>query len=273
MSCKLMIAALLTVVLIVALTTSIGRAEDTKKVLLLGQKRDHPAGSHEYVPGLNVLAKSLQGVPGLELSIHDADEPWPEGPELIAGADAIVMFLGQGSRWEQLDPRRLKALQQLAARGGGIVGIHWAIGGKDAKYIPIHLQLMGGCHGGPDRKYIVTKTPIDVNVVLPRHPITTGVGDFRVKEEFYYRLKFAKQGTVRSLLTAQIEGNTETAAWAFERPDGGRSFGFGCMHYHSSWGLVPCRRLIAQGLLWTLKLPIPKDGLPVEITEEDLKLE
>jgi hypothetical protein len=32
------------------------------------------------------------------------------------------------------------------------------------------------------------------------------------------------------------------------------------------------RRLVAQGVLWTMKLPISKDGLPVEVTEDELKL-
>jgi hypothetical protein len=29
---------------------------------------------------------------------------------------------------------------------------------------------------------------------------------------------------------------------------------------------------VAQGVLWTLKKPIPKDGLPVEVAKEDLEL-
>ena len=256
--------------LLVLLTAALCPADGPKRVLLLGQKRDHPPETHEYMAGLRVLAKSLEGVPGLELSIHNADEPWPEGPELLKDADAVVMYLGQGARWEQTDPKRLAALRALTARGGGIVGLHWAIGGKDAQYIPIHLELMGGCHGGPDRKYVVTET--DVKVVDRRHPITRGIGDFRLDDEYYYRLKFARRGTVQPLLQAIIDGKPETAAWAFERPDGGRSFGFCGMHYHKNWRLEPCRRLIAQGLLWTLKMPVPEQGLPVKVDEADLKL-
>jgi type 1 glutamine amidotransferase len=256
--------------LLVLLTASLGLAEKPKKVLLLGQKRDHPPKSHEYMAGLHVLKQSLKGVDGLKLSIHKADEPWTEGPELLNDADGVVLFLGQGARWEQADPRRLEALQQLAARGGAIVGVHWAIGAKDAKYIPRHLELMGGCHGGPDRKYTFVET--DVKVVDRRHPITFGIRDFRLEDEYYYRLKFAKNGTIQPLIHAVIDGQPETVAWAFERPDGGRSFGFSGMHYHRNWGIPACRRLIAQGLLWTLKMPVPKEGLAVEISEEDLKL-
>ena len=266
MSWKSIVAALL----LVLSTGSFGLAEKPKKVLLLGDKGSHGPGSHEHMPGLRILAKCLQGVPGLEVSLHQADGDWPEGPRLLKDADGIVLFLDEGSRWEQATPERQEALRALRDRGGGVVCIHWAIGGKDAKYIPFHLALLGGCHGGPDRKYVVTET--DLKVVDRQHPITSGVEDLRVKEEFYYQLKFADKGTIQPLLKATIDGRPETAAWAFERPGGGRSFGFCCMHYHDSWKIPACRRLIAQGLLWTLKMPVPEEGLPVKVTEEDLKL-
>jgi hypothetical protein len=61
-------------------------------------------------------------------------------------------------------------------------------------------------------------------------------------------------------------------AWCWERPDRGRSFGFSGLHFHDNWRLTEYRRLVAQGVLWTLKKPIPKEGLPVTVTDEDLKL-
>ena len=258
--------ALVTFAFLLASIPSWAAAADApKRVLLLGTKRDHPPGCHEYMTGLNVLAATLKKVPGLDVQVLAADEPWPEGPELIKKADAVVLNLGQGARWEQVDPKRYEALKDLAARGGAIVGIHWAIGAKDAQYIEGHLALMGGCHGGPDRKYILTET--DVQVSKPRHPIARGIDDFRLDDEYYYRLKFAKQGTVTPVLAAVIDGRPETVAWTFERPDGGRSFGFSGMHYHANWKRPELRRLLAQAVLWTLKLPIPEKGLSVDVPD------
>jgi type 1 glutamine amidotransferase len=261
---------MLTWLLVCVLVTPITAADKAKTVLLLGQKRDHPPGTHEYMSGLHVLAKCLQGVPELKATIINVDGPWPEGPQRIAGADGIVQYLGEGGRWMQEDAKRQEAIKQLVARGGAVVGLHWAIGAKDAQYIPLHLQWMGGMHGGPDRKYIVGEAQVDV--ANPEHPILRGVEGVRLNDEFYYRLKFSKSGTVTPLLKVQIEGSPETCAWAFERPDGGRSFGFGCMHDHGNWRITACRRLIAQGVLWTLKLPIPPEGLAVQVTEDDLKI-
>jgi hypothetical protein len=242
------------------------------KLLLVGQKPDgHPITTHEYVAGLKVLAKCLKDVPGVEIQNVRADDPWKEGPELIDRADGVVLFLSEGARWMNHDPKRHAALARLAARGGGLAVLHWGMGTKDAANIDACVQLLGGCHGGPDRKYKVLET--DAIMADPKHPILSGSKDFRVRDEFYYHLKFAgPEGSITPLLKVTIDGQPETVAWCWERPDGGRSFGFSGLHFHENWRLQPYRRLVAQGVLWTLKRPIPKEGLPVEVTDEDLKL-
>jgi hypothetical protein len=256
---------------LLVLTASVQAAEP-RKLLLVGQGPDgHPATTHEYVAGLKVLEKCLKGVPGIEVMSLRADEPWKEGPELLARADGVVLFLAEGARWMEHDPKRKEALLKVAARGGSIVALHWAMGTKDAGPIENCVALLGGCHGGPDRKYKVLET--DAHIVDAKHPIATGLRDFRVKDEFYYQLKFAKpEGSVKPILQVAIDGKKETVAWAWERPDGGRSFGFSGLHFHDNWRLVEYRRLVAQGVLWSMKLPIPRDGLPVEVTDADLKL-
>lgn len=268
---------LLALVLCVALLGPQLRAEAPApiKLLLVGSGPDgHPAQTHEYMAGLKVLAKCLKDVPGLEIMTVRADDPWKEGPELLARADGVVLFLSEGARWMNHDPKRREALGRVAARGGGIVALHWAMGTKDAENIDGCLRLLGGCHGGPDRKYKVLET--DAAVADPRHLVATGIKDFRVKDEFYYRLKFVKaekaDKAVHPILRVTIDGRPETVAWCWERPDGGRSFGFSGLHFHDNWRLPAYRRLVAQGVLWSLKKPIPADGQPVEVADEDLRL-
>ena len=58
----------------------------------------------------------------------------------------------------------------------------------------------------------------------------------------------------------------------FQRPDKGRSFGFSGLHFHKNWQHEPYRRMVSQGIVWTLKLPVPPAGLNVEVTADDLKL-
>src|SRR5260221_9678429 len=163
-------------------------AETPNKLLLVGQGPDgHPPQTHEYVAGLRILKKCLDPVAGLDIVSVRADEPWKEGPELIERADSVVLFLCEGAKWAQADPKRSEALNRLAKRGGGVVGLHWGMGTKDTANIAGFLNLVGGCHGGPDRKDAVVETDVQPNA---KHEIAAGIAPFKIRDEFYYRLKF-----------------------------------------------------------------------------------
>jgi trehalose utilization protein len=245
----------------------------TRQLLLLGQGPDgHPAATHEYLAGLRILEKCLKRTPELKVVFERADEPWERGPALLEQADGVVIFLAEGAKWVQNDPRRHDALAKLAARGGGLVALHWGIGTKESKPIEPYLKLLGGCHGGPDRRYQVLETTL--RPAEPRHPIATAIAATRVRDEFYYRLKFIEPaGQVQPVLTVPIEGREETVAWAWQRPDGGRSFGFSGLHFHDNWQLPAYRRLVVQATLWTMNVPIPADGADVDLGEADLRLD
>ena len=86
----------------------------------------------------------------------------------------------------QTDADRFAALKRLATRQGAIIALHWSIGAHEAQYIPGQLALLGGTRGGPQRKYKVIEN--DVHLAEAHHPIVRGLHDFRIKDEFYYRL-------------------------------------------------------------------------------------
>ena len=94
-----------------------GDTQKAKRLLLIGQGPDgHPPSTHEYMAGVRVLEKLLAPVQGLQTTVVNADEPWPEGPALIDQADGVVMFVTQGARWIQNDPKRQAALKRVAQR-------------------------------------------------------------------------------------------------------------------------------------------------------------
>ena len=68
--------------------------------------------------GPRVLARCLAPVRGLEVTSVRADGPWKEGPELIDPAEGVVLYLAEGAKWLQDDPKRHEALARLAKRGG-----------------------------------------------------------------------------------------------------------------------------------------------------------
>jgi hypothetical protein len=59
-------------------------------------------------------------------------------------------------------------------------------------------------------------------------------------------------------------------AWTFDRPSGGRSFGFTGLHYHDNWGNPDFRRLIVNAVLWTAHMNVPAGGAPVAMVPQDL---
>lgn len=247
-------------------------AADERRVLLLHQGPDgHPPQTHEYRVGARVLAECLERIQSVEVEQVNADEPWDDGPELLKSADCAVLYLAEGAKWASADPRRRDAFARLASRGGGLVCLHWGMGTRTAEPIEPFVALFGGCHGGPDRKYAVVETQL--SVASPDHPITRGVSDLTARDEFYYRLKFAKPAdAVTPILRAVIDSQPETVAWAFERPDGGRSFGFSGLHFHDNWRREEYRRVVAQGVLWTVNKLVPNDGLDVSVDAATLEI-
>lgn len=268
-------------------------AGETHSLLLIYQGPDgHPASTHEYKAGLRVLEGCLQGIPNLEIQSVAGNGDWAQGPEILAEADAAVLFVSQGAKWIADHPRLQDAFSQLAQRGGGLGALHWATGTKSAEPIAGFVYLFGGCHGGPDRKYTVVET--DFAPATPGHVILRGVEPLRVSDEFYYRLKFPLRTStddgdegksygqasdeqlaavgIQPLIKVDIGGDPYTVAWAWERPDGGRSFGFTGLHFHKNWQLDSYRRLVAQATLWSLGLPIPAGGIDVAVSQELLSL-
>src|SRR5436305_838523 len=55
-------------------------AGEPKTLLLVGQGPDgHPRTTHEYMAGIEQLAKLLEATPNLKIRLAKADEPWSEG--------------------------------------------------------------------------------------------------------------------------------------------------------------------------------------------------
>src|SRR5260370_13880157 len=120
-------------------------ADPPRKVLLLYQGPDgHPPQTHEYEQGMKILHQLLQKVPELETTLVRADEPWKDGPALLAKADGAVLFLSEGASWLSRDKQRLEAFADPAKRRGGLVGTYWAMDTNDAAHIqPVAVQFRG----------------------------------------------------------------------------------------------------------------------------------
>jgi hypothetical protein len=130
---------------------------------------------------------------------------------------------------------------------------------------------------------------------LPSHSITRGVKPFTIDDEWYFHIRFPEgMKGVTPILSAVAppstmsrpngphEGNPavhqavergepQTVAWACERADGGRGFGFTGAHFHRNWGDDNFRRLVLNAILWTAKMDVPAEGVQSRVTGEDLE--
>ena len=120
---------------------------------------------------------------------------------------------------------------------------------------------------------------------MPDHPITRGVGPFSIQDEWYYNIRFEPEMKgITPILKATPPDNTrgtpeakkhpgreEILAWAYDRANGGRSFGFTGAHFHKNWGDPNFRRLVLNAILWTARVDVPSDGAKVDFDAKDLE--
>jgi len=66
-------------------------------------------------------------------------------------------------------------------------------------------------------------------------------------------------------------GEVQHVAWACERADGGRGFGFTGAHFNKNWGDDNFRKIVLNAILWTAKAEVPADGVQSTVTKEELE--
>jgi type 1 glutamine amidotransferase len=74
------------------------------------------------------------------------------------------------------------------------------------------------------------------------------------------------------VMAAVSAGKKQHVAWAYERPDGGRGFGFTGGHFHQNWQQDDFRKTVLNAIVWTAKGDVPVDGVPSR-TPSDAELE
>jgi peptidyl-prolyl cis-trans isomerase B (cyclophilin B) len=257
--------------LTIALTLTLGGmavAADapTTKIVLIGQGGLANRGQNEYMADLQILAKCLQQTPGVKAVVS---EGWPEKQEDLKDAKALVLAVDNGGK-VLLDPKRREQVDRMLKSGIGLTAIHKAIIADVGMVGERYREILGGWANRQFAAALVQAA--DVTVSDPKHPVCNGIKDFTLREDYHLKLKFAKEAT--PVLSTKIFGRDFPVAWVYERPDAGkgRSFGFVSGRFHESYKDETLRRVLTNGILWTARVAVPKDGAKVAVTQEDLKL-
>ncbi|MBI5774558.1 MAG: ThuA domain-containing protein [Verrucomicrobia bacterium] len=260
-----------------------------KKIIFIAGKPSHGPLAHEHRAGALLLAKCLQGFPGVVTEVHT--NGWVADEKVFEGAAAVIIYSDGGGGHPLLKENHLETIGALMKRGVGLACLHYATEPTPDKGEKEFLAWLGGAFSP---NWSVNPHWDADFTTLPKHPITRGVKPFKTNDEWYFHLRWADgMKGVTPILTAiapestmsrpdgHHSGNPAVRAsvakqepqhvgWAMERADGGRGFGFTGGHNHLGWKDENQRRLVLNAILWVAKAEVPKNGVPSKVTDEDL---
>ena len=288
------------VILGAAIFASLPVGGQTKRIVLIAGRPSHPPGMHEFRAGSLLLQKALSGVQGIKVDVYDMG--WPakmvdgarvDDSAALDTADAVLIYADGGKGHPAIQGERLKVIEALAAKGVGLGFAHYGVEVPTGVPGDALHRLIGGFY---EDRFSVNPMWTPSFQKMPNHPVTRGVGPFATLDEWYFNMRWAADPTVKSRITPILvdtpsddvrdgpyvsprgpyehvvadKGKVETMMWVYERPDGGRGFGFTGGHTHANWGDPNQRRVMLNALLWMAKVDVPKGGVVDKITAEDL---
>ena len=258
--------------------------EEKTRVEFLAGEASHGQATHAHHASLSYLAETLQkNVEGVRTDVHQG---WPDDRSVLQRADALVISSDAG----KLIQNNIEQFRKLVDAGTGIACIHYTLDVQKEPVVEAMLKAIGGYY---KQHWSVNPMWTADFTELPDHPITRGVEPFKVRDEWYFHMKFRKDMEgVTPILTAippdkaregpdgphssnphvrSRKGMPEHLAWAARRPGGGRGFGFTGLHTH--WKLVHenYRTVLLNAFLWIAGEEVPEGGVPSrDITRRDL---
>lgn len=272
-----------------------------KRIILIAGRPSHPPGMHEFRAGCLLFQKALRNVPGLRVEVHDMGWPSREGEDgrvddngVFEGADAVLIYADGGKGHPGIQRDRLALLHALATRGVGLGFAHYGVEVPAGAPGDAMHDLIGGFY---EHLYSVNPMWSPDFKTLPDHPVTRGVQAFSTHDEWYFNMRWTPDAGAKARITPILvaapsdevrrgpyvhprgpydhivadSGREETMMWVYERPDGGRGFGFTGGHTHAHWGDPNQRRVMLNALLWIAKAEVPVGGVRDHITDHDLK--
>jgi hypothetical protein len=273
----------------VASVSLVRAAEVPKKLVLIGGTMSHGPGDHEFNAGVKLLAKCLEKVDGLKVVV--VNNGYPKDDTVLDHADGILCYADGGAGHPFLKGKNLERIGGLMKKGVGLMCAHYGVEVPKDVGANEFRDWIGGCY---EHQFSCNPMWSPEYKEFPQHPICRGVKPFRIRDEWYFNMRFRdKMEGVTPILTAtpseqvrngpyvypkgpykhiqEAKGNPEHMMWAVERADGGRGVGFTGGHFHANWKDDNFRKVVLNALLWICKLDVPKGGVESSVSDEDIK--
>ena len=249
-------------------------ADDKKQIVFVHGKASHGYGGHAYGPAFRMLARILnEKIPAVNALVLQDDQDL--GP--LDKADAIMLGSDGGALVKKLAAR----LEPLMNKGVGLGCIHYTVDPAKPEAVKNLIAWIGGSY---ERHWSVNPHWDADFKTFPDHPVANGLKPFKVRDEWYYHMRFAEgmKGVTPILSAVPPEktrqgkdgahsgnptvrartGMPEVVAWVYERPGGGRGFGFTGMHTHWTWAQDSFRKSVLNALVWIAGAEVPSGGVP-----------
>ena len=251
----------------------------------------HRREPHQYRNTNLLLARALNESKLPMRGILVPNDGYPKDPTILDIADVIVVFSTGHTNHPLV--QRLADFEEVMKRGVGLVLLHWSTEPAAPLYATAastkrhpsedkFLEWMGG-YCDPTWSVNPHWTPSFKPVA---HSIWNGVKEFTTRDEWYYHMRFRENlegvtpilsalpptSTLRrkdgpregnpEVRAAVARGETQHVAWAYQRPNGGRGFGWTGAHYFTNWQQREYRTIMLNAIVWAAHLEVPANGVP-----------
>jgi hypothetical protein len=219
-----------------------------------------PGNIHQHSATAQLLADLLKEAhPTPPVPTVILDEEKARAPGALDTARSVVLLGEEGAEHLLVNSSLCANVAKLVARQGGLVLIHGSAAPPDNLVADVRAWAGGVMHSEGDT--MAVNWPAGFGR-LPEHPVLEGFNPFSVDDRWMPAARSRSAPNVTILLEsdppeyARVAGETnpQAMAWAYERPNGGRSFVFGGGHFFLTYRDENVRRVLTQAILWTAKI-------------------
>jgi hypothetical protein len=263
-------------------------AKDVRKIVFVADTEPHGGrGNHEFLAAAIYFARTINANYPKAWCVVYTKAKWPKD---LKHADAVIVLLNHGGTAVN------EAVKDAVGHGAGFMAVHYGVEVNKGEQGEQYLKWLGG-YFEPYWSVNPWWTP-DFKE-LPRHEVTRGVKPFAINDEWYYHMRFVPEMKgVTAILSAEAPvktvtdrwkegdkpnshagnpdvladvkaGKKQVMAWAYERPDKGRGFGFTGLHKHTNLADDNFRTLLLNAVAWVAKLEVPEKGVPSKTPTRD----
>jgi hypothetical protein len=250
--------------LLIALAPVVPRAATAaisapRTVVIVAASHARGGGLHDHAATARLLADLLRKVrvaPAVRTVVMD--EKVARAEHALDGAHSVVLLGDEGESHLLNDPALRANVAAVIARHRGLVLVHGSAVPPAELEGDLRQWVGGLAHS--ESTIASVNWPAGFGE-LTGHPVLKGLTPFSVDDRWLPAREKTITGATPILRAeppeyAHIDGkpDEQTMAWAFERPEGGRSFVYGGGHFFESYRSEDLRRLLVNAVLWTAEV-------------------